>query len=146
MKTRLATIGALLLLCGLLGFTSQEKHGLTVNIDGAIPGKGQAVLSVFSSADTYLKKPLLGKTKPIDGQGRVSFQIDGLATGTYSVSVFYDEDEDGELKTNFLGIPKELVGFSNNAKGSFGPPSFEKTSFELKATKTITIHFGKARD
>ena len=36
-----------------------------------------------------------------------------------------------KLDTNFFGIPKEQFGFSNNAKGRFGPPSFESASFEL---------------
>jgi len=57
----------------------------------------------------------------------------------YSVSVYYDLDENGELNTGFLGIPSEPVGFSNNAKGSFGPPSFEDTKFKPSKNQTIEI-------
>jgi len=45
-----------------------------------------------------------------------------------------------KLDTNFLGIPKEPYGFSNNPSTLFGPPSFKKASFVLHLeTKIVTI-------
>ena len=43
----------------------------------------------------------------------------------------HDENRNGKLDTNFLGIPKEGVGASNNPKSRFGPPSFEESMFVL---------------
>jgi uncharacterized protein (DUF2141 family) len=57
----------------------------------------------------------------INDEGEVRFTFTDLKAGTYSVSIVYDEDSNGKLNTGFLGIPSELVGFSNNAKGTFGP-------------------------
>ena len=51
--------------------------------------------------------------------------------GRYSVAVFLDEDGDGEFDTNFLGIPREPFGFSNDAMGAMGKPSFDAASFEV---------------
>jgi len=44
--------------------------------------------------------------------------------GQYAIKVFHDENANGELDINFLGIPKESYGFSNHARGRFGPPPF----------------------
>jgi uncharacterized protein (DUF2141 family) len=54
-----------------------------------------------------------------------------LPKGKYAISIFHDTNEDGELSTNFIGIPKEPYGFSNNPKAKFGPPSFEQSLFEF---------------
>ena len=48
----------------------------------------------------------------------------GLPTGVYAVGIFHDLNGDGALSKNFLGMPKEPFGFSNNARARFGPPSF----------------------
>lgn len=69
-------------LCCLLTFSPQAKLRLTVNIKGATPNEGQAIVALFSSADTYLKEPLVNKTKPINDKGEVTFQMDHLAIGT----------------------------------------------------------------
>lgn len=62
-----------------------------------------------------------------------------LPDGIYAVSVIHDENDNGKLDTNILGIPKEGFGFSNNPRIFFGPPSFEKASFDSKDLKEIKI-------
>ena len=52
--------------------------------------------------------------------------------GTYAVSTFHDENSNGKLDTNLLGIPTEGVGASNNAKGHFGPPKFDDAKFRFE--------------
>lgn len=129
-----------------LVYSSQETLSLIVLVSGATPGKGQAICSLFTSSDTYLKKPAIKETRPIDSKGEVEFRINDLAPGTYAVSIVYDEDSNGKLNTGIFGIPTELVGMSNNAKGTFGPPTYEKTAFELSASSTIRISLGKAKE
>ena len=123
----------------------QEKLSLTIEVNGATPGKGQAICSLFTSAETYLKQPMVKFTKPIDSNGQAQFKIDNLEPGIYAVSVIYDEDNNGKLNTGLFGIPTELVGMSNNARGRFGPPSYEKAAFVLQDSKTISITLGKAK-
>ncbi|MCW5516694.1 DUF2141 domain-containing protein [Muriicola sp. Z0-33] len=127
-------------------FSPIDTHTLTIHIKGLSPNHGQVVVTLFNSEDTFMKVPLLSKTEAVKSQSSVTLSIDQLNSGIYAISVFYDEDKDGELKTGFFGIPKELVGFSNNAKGSFGPPSFEKAAFQLSDSKSISITLGKAKD
>ena len=61
-----------------------------------------------------------------------------LEAGTYSIGFFIDKNDNEKLDTNFLGVPKEQFGFSNDAMGRFGPPSFEAASFTLDE-ETILI-------
>ncbi len=65
----------------------------------------------------------------------ISFK--NLDIGTYSFKYFHDENDNKKLDTYWVGAPKEGYGFSNNAKGKFGPPDFDKTTFKLKSDTTI---------
>jgi uncharacterized protein (DUF2141 family) len=58
------------------------------------------------------------------------------APGTYAVSVQHDADDDGKLKTNFIGMPKEGVGISNNPGGI---PSFAKSLVRVSGDDVITV-------
>ena len=74
-----------------------------------------------------------------DGVARVRFEE--LPYGNYAIKVYHDEDDDGELDTNFLGIPSESYGFSNDAPAKFGPASWEDASFFVDApADTIIIN------
>lgn len=64
-------------------------------------------------------------------------QIKDLKPGKYAFKYFHDENNDEKINTNFMGIPKEGYGFSNNAKGKFGPPPFDKMIFEVTQTNTV---------
>jgi uncharacterized protein (DUF2141 family) len=52
-----------------------------------------------------------------------------IPPGTYALAVIHDENMNGKLDTNLLGIPREGYGFSNNARVLLGPPSFSDASF-----------------
>lgn len=141
-----ALFGPLLVVFSQLGFAQSTDLSLTVEMFGASPNKGEAILSLFSSEEDYLKHPLLTSTQIIDGDSLVKFKLIGLAKGKYSVSLVYDKNSNGKLDVNFLGIPSEPVGFSNNVKGSFGPPDFRSTSFNFDKSTTLQIYLGNARD
>jgi uncharacterized protein (DUF2141 family) len=119
---------------------------LTVKVKGALPNTGQIFLSLFASEDDYLKEPLKYKEIKVDDSGEVLWSFKDLQAGTYAVSAIYDKNGNGKLDTGFLKIPKEPIGMSNDAKGTFGPPSFKKTSFPLKSSSEITIHLAKVKD
>ena len=132
------------LVCGNPAYAA-DNLSLTVKVTGAIASTGQAICSVFDSAESYLEEPVLSVTQPVDTAGGAVFVFPGLAPGIYAVSVVYDEDNNGKLNTGFLGIPTELVAMSNNAKGRFGPPSFAKARFDLATDQTIEIVLVKAK-
>jgi uncharacterized protein (DUF2141 family) len=53
--------------------------------------------------------------------------------------LFHDENGDGRLDTNVLGIPREGVGVSNNKIRSFGPPKWDDAKFALKGDLVLDI-------
>ena len=65
--------------------------------------------------------------------GVVTVRIDGVATGVWAVQAFHDENDDHVINRNFLGLPKEGIGFSNDAQFRFGPPRFEDAAVRLGA-------------
>lgn len=62
-----------------------------------------------------------------------------LPQGRYAVSAFHDQNSNKKIDRAFTGMPKEPYGFSNNVRGSFGPPDLEDQLFELEADKSLTI-------
>jgi uncharacterized protein (DUF2141 family) len=68
--------------------------------------------------------------KIINGKAVVEFAE--LAFGEYAISAFHDENSNSELDTNWMGIPKEGVGASNNAKGRMGPPRYKDAKFDFE--------------
>ncbi|RDH82499.1 MAG: hypothetical protein DIZ80_09440 [endosymbiont of Galathealinum brachiosum] len=141
----------LMIVCVLILFSDvsyAEKNNikLTVNVSGAIADKGQLIFSLFNSEDDFLKKPIIEIIEKVDSNGGGYFVVSLIYKGVYAVSIAYDEDNNGMLNTGFMGIPTELVGVSNNAKGFFGPPSFEDASFEINESQTIHIKLGAAEE
>lgn len=62
-----------------------------------------------------------------DTQARCDF-LD-IPLGTYALAVIHDENMNGELDANFLGVPTEGYGFSNDATAMMSAPSFDAASF-----------------
>ncbi len=80
-----------------------------------------------------------GYVVPVANTGTVDYVIEDLKTGKYIIKVFHDVDKNEELNTGTFGIPKEPYGFSNNARGTFGPPDVEDQLFEVSKHTSISI-------
>lgn len=59
------------------------------------------------------------------------------ARGTYAIALLHDEDGDGDMDRDFIGLPQEGYGFSSGARPGLGPPSFEDASFVHGEHRTI---------
>ena len=59
--------------------------------------------------------------------------VPDVPPGTYAVAAFQDEDDTGHMRRNFLGVPKEGLGFSRNPKLGFGPPSWGQCAMGIGA-------------
>lgn len=143
MITRLSSL--LLPFIATLSLASAESISLTITVEGASPDTGQFFVSLFDSKEAYLKNPVYETVAEVDQEGSGTVTFKNLEPGEFAVSVVYDENGNGELDTGFMGIPKELVGFSRNAKGRFGPPAYEKVMFRIRKDSDITIQVGKAK-
>ena len=71
--------------------------------------------------------------------GKAVCQFEGLTPGQYAAAAFQDLNDDGEMNANMFGMPVEPYGFSNNARGQFGPPSFDDQLFDLQSNESNTF-------
>ncbi len=128
----------------LLATLPASAADLNVKVEGIRNNTGMINLAVFAGED-YLKfDKLLTQAQIQANSDGVTFTLTDLAPGSYSLAITHDENENGELDTNFMGIPTEGVAASNNAKGFMGPPSAEATAFDLPeegTSQTITLDY-----
>ncbi len=115
---------------------------LEVIITGFENNEGDCWFALDNSEEVYESedKVWIGKILPIENK-EVAVVLDSLNYGEYAIRVFHDENKNGELDTDFLGIPDEDYGYSNDASGFFGPPSWDKAKFYFdKPEMKIIIH------
>ena len=107
-----------------------------VKITGLRSEKGQVKIAMFNSAATWLgDHPKYNVTIDVDSQS-VSWKLNDVPNGDYGIAVFHDENKNGKMDKNFLGIPQEAYGFSNNMRVTFGPPGWDKSKFAVKGPTT----------
>jgi uncharacterized protein (DUF2141 family) len=108
---------------------------LTVHVIGARNAKGKLRAALFRGAGGFPNDASLAvhtQSADIDRQtSSAQIVFTDLPTGVYAVSVFHDENMNQKLDKNFMGVPKEGYGASNNPKKKMGPPSFEETKFQV---------------
>jgi uncharacterized protein (DUF2141 family) len=131
-------IGLAAALVGAIGAFGQTpapaENVIHVDISDLRSDEGQLLCALYSSAqaDAFPKKAdkaVARLTAKIAG-GQAVCEFTGVAPGTYAVSVVHDENSNGKLDTNFIGMPREGVGASNDAKGHMGPPKFSVAAFQ----------------
>lgn len=117
---------------------AQNTYKITVIVNEADNDKGQMFLALYNSETDFLEKEFKGaKSKIVNSSCTVTFN--NIPEGVYAVSIFHDENDNGKMDTNFMGIPKENFGCSNDAKGFMGPPKWNDAKFDLKGDKSVTI-------
>ena len=95
--------------------------------DQSVQGEERSERGLFSGIDSY-----------IELKESHEFVIN-LPEGTYAIALFVDANENLKIDKNFLGIPKEQYGFSNNAMGKLSGPSFEQAKFQVKGSAVQNI-------
>jgi uncharacterized protein (DUF2141 family) len=114
-----------------------------VGISGLRNDKGQVLCALFSSAEAFPTKAdkAVARLTAKIAERQAVCDFTGIAPGTYAVSVVHDENSNGKLDRNFIGMPREGVGASNDAKGHMGPPKFSAASFRYEGGRMdLKIH------
>jgi uncharacterized protein (DUF2141 family) len=105
-----------------------EAGELEVTISGIHSAAGHVLVAVCDQA-TFLQETCRYKGRVPAAVGTVVVRIAGVPPGTYAAQAYADENDNGKIDRNFLGIPTEGLGFSNDARIRFGPPSFADAAF-----------------
>jgi len=124
-----------LFICSLM---SAQNVKLTVAVSGLKNNEGTVKVGLYNSDGTFLKttyKSVASKIK--DNNAVVIF--DNLPAGEYAISTYHDENNNGKLDKNMMGIPSEDYAASNNAKGFMGPPAYKDAKFVIAKDSKIEI-------
>ncbi len=142
---RLAAFGAAAL--ALLTPALALAADLVVQIEGLRSTEGDILVAVHRRAGGVDFPDSAGVVAnamgPAAGADNLVFR--NLPPGDYAISAFHDADGNGELNVTLLGIPTEGYGFSNNARGLFGPPGFDDAAFTIEAgddRPAVTVTLG----
>ena len=124
---------------------SENEFSVEVHVTGAEPSVGQVLVSLFNSSESYLVTPVSAAKEAVDDHGNALVSLGIHTAGEYAVAVVYDKNSNGKLDTGWFRIPKEEIGFSNNAKATLGPAKWDDARFTLiDADASINIQLVKA--
>ncbi|PZX94844.1 hypothetical protein DOS84_04625 [Flavobacterium aquariorum] len=124
-------------ICSLL---SAQNVNLTVSVSGLKSNTGILKVGLYNSDATFLKSTYKSITSEIkNSSATVTFV--GIPKGEYGISTYQDENSNGKLDKNMMGIPSEDFACSNDAKGFMGPPKYEDAKFNIDKNSKIEIKF-----
>ena len=117
-----------------------QTGSITVMVKRINSEKGFIRLGLFNSKEAFTveSKEFKGVILYPNKLG-VSYKFDNIPVGIYALAVYHDENSNRKMDDNIFGVPIESYGFSLNKYGSFGPPSFEEVSFEVKENEDKSL-------
>ncbi len=126
--------------------TAVQAGELKLELEGKGVAGNQVRLAVYSAQAPEQfpsdEKFYLGVVREATSD-RLTVTVRDLPPGRYAVAAYVDNNKNGRQDKNFLGVPKELYGISNDVRGVFGPPDFAEAAFDIgenTVTKTIHLH------
>jgi uncharacterized protein (DUF2141 family) len=125
----------------LLSASSAYAADLTVVVKNVKPDSGPVIVALYDKPAGFPVPEKRLAVQRAEAKGAtVLLTFKDAGTGKYALAAYQDENRNGKLDKNFLGVPSEGYGFSNDAQGTMGPPSFEAASFNPALTPRIVIN------
>jgi uncharacterized protein (DUF2141 family) len=121
--------------------TQQSAVDLRLSVSGMDKLQGNLMIAVFDNGDDFPNedKAIQRLVIPVKSKSQL-INVPNLQPGKeYAIALYHDENANGKMDKNFFGVPTERYGFSNNARATFGPPSFEEAKFIPQNAKLIQI-------
>jgi uncharacterized protein (DUF2141 family) len=129
-------MGLLVTACGISGAAQ-----VVVRVSGLSEPLGQVGCSLFADAVGFPMDTSAARSQwlPANVAG-VTCRFSDVAEGTYAVSIGHDLNGNKRVDTNFIGLPTEQWGVSNNARPSMRAPRFDEAAFKVAAdAKEVVI-------
>jgi uncharacterized protein (DUF2141 family) len=116
-----------------------EGSEIRVQVTGFRSDQGQARCGLYTDESGFPREPAVRTVAAISG-GRATCHFTNQVAGRYVVSVFHDENGNGKLDKNLVGMPKEGIGFSNTQGPRRLPPKFADALFgHAGAVTTVPV-------
>jgi uncharacterized protein (DUF2141 family) len=133
----------LIFLSGIISMTlpqdlNENTGNIYLYVDGFENNDGKLMIALANSENSYSQQgqEFRGANTQINSK-KAEYVFKDIPVGVYAIKVFHDKNNNDELDFNFMHIPQEAYGFSNNARGTFGPASWEEAKFDLKSDSTV---------
>ncbi|MEZ5195942.1 MAG: DUF2141 domain-containing protein [Bacteroidales bacterium] len=114
---------------------------ISIEITGINNQQGNVGIALFRGEDGFPMGIERAKTTSFVAiqDSALIYSIKDISVGEYAICVFHDEDLNREINTNFIGMPKEGVGVSNNPKPRMGAPRYVDCKFHTDTTNRLMI-------
>ena len=115
---------------------------LSIEVRGVRSADGRVYVAVHGpeSKDTFPSgDDIVSGLRETARIGTLRFVVSDLPAGRYAVNAFHDENDNGELDTNLVGIPSEGYGFANDPSTTFGPPDFGEAAVTVGETSGVAV-------
>ena len=112
---------------------------LRVTVTNGPPGPATLYIALFDAADSFSASRAMMSQKVEMHDGVAEWVFGGLPEGLYAIKSVADENGNGKLDTNLIGLPVERYGFANDARGRIGPPAFDAATVQVNADSSISF-------
>jgi uncharacterized protein (DUF2141 family) len=138
---KIKTTAILWVLVGLSFRAYSQNLNPKVIVSNLENKKGNLYIGWYSNASSFAQKnkAVFLRVIKVSGQNEVPVSFDNIPQGNYAIAVYLDENDNGVLDKNFIGIPKEKYGFSNNVAPAMRAAKFEEAVLKVEQGKDI-IH------
>lgn len=116
------------------------QNRLQIDVEGVEASEGEIQVALYTHEKGFLSMEGVFRADSVKAtKGTTRISMDDLPTGTYALAIFHDRNSNKRLDTNWIGVPREPLGFSNARMRTFGPPTFEDCMMHLREDAHITI-------
>ena len=111
---------------------------ITLTISGVKTTQGEVCIALYNNDKDFLNEKKSYMQKKLPAKEKIIYRFKEVPKGVYAIAVFHDKNSNGIVDKNFLGMPKERVGISNNVSHTLSAPSFKEAKFRL--IKDMKLH------
>ena len=119
---------------------NQETTNIQLLVSGFNNTNGQLAIAIFNNSNSFASESetYMDSTLTVTDD-EMTILIEDINPGTYAISIFHDENENGELDVNWIGMPQEGFGFSNNPSIGFSAPTYDECNFTIEENQTLGV-------
>lgn len=128
----LSLLGLYLFVCASL-LAQNPQHELTIVFTGPEETVGEVLFRVQNEKAETVKEMSIAFKKRKQEVSLV------LPSGRYAIAAFHDQNGNGKIDKNWVGVPTEPYGFSNNARGTVSEPDLADQLFSLNKDRSLEI-------
>lgn len=118
---------------------SAQTVNFTIRVTGFKKTSGKMHIAVYNDKNGFLSPNKVYKKIELNVNNSIMKHTISIPTGNYAVALFHDSNSNGICDKNFLGIPLERYGFSNNVRPMLSAPSFISTVVKINQDVQIDI-------